>query len=285
MIQDYYRLIKPRIIYGNAITFAAGFLLASKGNIDFELFLVALAGISFVIAAGCVFNNYIDRDIDRLMERTKNRALVQNLIPGQNAIIYGVSLGLAGILLLVLFTNFQTVSLGLMGFFVYVVLYSWAKRHSYNGAIVGSIAGAVPPVVGYCAVTNNFDLGALLLFITLCLWQMPHFYAIAIYRLDDYSNASIPTLPVKKGVRTAKLHMLFYIIAFIIAAPLLTVFGYTGFPYSVIAIVLGLAWLWLCIKGFRTNDNKLWAHKMFILSLVIIMSLCITISIGSFFSI
>ncbi len=230
-----------------------------------------------------MFNNYIDRDIDRLMARTKNRALVKGDITVKNAMIFGTCLGLIGIIFLALYTNILTLSLALFGGFAYVVLYSWAKRNSVHGASIGSLSGAIPPVVGYCAVSNNFDFGAILLFLILCLWQMPHFYAIAIYRLDEYSNASIPTMPEKKGVRTTKLHMLFYVIAFIVVAPLLSVYGYTGLPYFVVSICMGFVWLWFCIKGLRTDDNKLWARKMFYLSLIILMSLCAIISVSSIF--
>ena len=113
------------------------------------------------------------------------------------------------------------------------------------------------------------------------LWQMPHFFAIAMFRLEDYAAASIPVLPVKRGIRTTKIHMLLYIVAFMIAALLLTSFGYTGYSYLVVAALLGLAWLWLCIKGFKSENEQLWARNMFRLSLVVITALSIMISIDS----
>ncbi len=279
MIKTYYMLTKPGIIMGNIITTVGGFALASKGHIDYWLLLTTLIGLSFVIASAGVFNNYLDQDSDEKMERTKNRPLVKRLITNQHAIRFATFLGLCGFLVLALYTNLLTVLITLTGFFVYVILYAICKYRSIHGTIIGSISGGVPPLVGYCAVSNRFDAGALILFLILVLWQMPHFFAIAMYRLDDYVAASIPVLPVKKGIYVTKIHMLIYIIAFMIAAQMLTLFRYTGYAYLAASVLLGLIWLGLCIKGFTSDNNQLWAHKMFLFSLVTITVLCLMLSI------
>lgn len=276
--KTYCLLTKPGIILGNVITMAGGFALASRGgSIDFLLFLETVVGLALVIASACVFNNYIDRDVDKKMTRTKNRALVIGLISTQRAVLFAIFLGLSGTLFLALFTNLLTVAIALIGFFVYVVLYSLSKYRSIHGTLVGSIAGAIPPVVGYCAVSNRLDAGALILFTMIVLWQMPHFFAIAIYRLEDYAAASIPVLPAEKGMRTTKIHMMLYIVAFMAASFMLTVFGYTGYAYFIVTAVLGLIWFGLCVQGFSCDDDKPWARKMFIFSLVTIMTLSIMI--------
>lgn len=280
LIKSYVSLTKPGIILGNLITAAAGFFLAAKGTGNYLLLLETLTGVSLVIGSGCVLNNYIDRSIDAKMQRTKFRVLVKGLISAHAALIYATILGLFGFLILTLFTNLLTVGIGLLGYFFYLVMYSIWKRRSDFGTIVGSISGAVAPVAGYCAVSNRFDLGALLLFLILVLWQMPHFYAIAIFRLKDYESASIPVLPVKKGILATKIHMLLYIIIFTITTLLLTVFKYTGYIYFVVAAMLGFIWLGLSIRGFTTNNTKLWARKMFLFSLVVLIMLCIMISIN-----
>lgn len=272
-------LTKPGIIFGNAVTTAAGFALASKGHFDYLLFLVTLLGLCFVIASAGVFNNYIDRASDAKMKRTKNRPLATGIISGQKALIFATILGLIGGVILAEFTNFLTVFVALFGFFVYLVLYAFLKYRSFYGTLIGSIAGAVPPVVGYTAVSNQLDLAAFLLFMILVLWQMPHFFSIAIYRLDDYRAASIPVLPVQKGMYITKIHMVFYIIAFTLTTLLLTVTGYTGKIYFVVALLLGLAWLGLSLKGFSAENDGRWARKMFSLSLVVIMLLCATLSV------
>jgi len=235
-------------------------------------------GISFVIGSACVFNNYIDKDIDSKMERTKERSMVTKSIPARIAIIYGVFLGIIGFALLIFFTNLLTSFLAFVGFFFYVVMYSIWKRKSIYGTIVGSISGAIPPVVGYCTVSDKFDAGAIILFMILVLWQMPHFYAIAIFRLKDYANASLPVLPVKKGIFITKIHMLFYVLAFAIFLPMLTFFGYTSRVYLVCVILLSLFWLWTTIDGFFVKDDVKWARKMFGVSLLVLTIFSIIIS-------
>ena len=276
MMKTYYMLTKPGIIMGNIITTASGFALASKGLIDFQLFLVTLIGLGLVIASAGVFNNCIDRNMDAKMERTKNRAIPSGQISLRNAIAFAGVLGVIGISILS-YTNLITVVVALTGFFVYLVLYAFIKYHSFYGTLVGSIAGAVPPVVGYCAVSNRLDTAALLLFLIMVLWQMPHFFSIAIYRLDDYAAASIPVLPIEKGIYATKVQMLLYIIVFMLTALLLTAAGYTGYLYAITAGVLSLCWMGLCLKGFTVENDKYWARKMFVCSLVVIMGLCLTI--------
>lgn len=259
---------------GNALTAVGGFALASKGHIDYWLFLATVVGLSLVIASACVFNNYIDRYADAKMKRTQNRALVKGLISIKMAIAFAITLGLCGIAVLAVYTNLLAVGISLFGFLIYVVLYSvWKYRTSY-ATIIGSISGAVPPVIGYCAVSNSIDIGAVLLFMIMVLWQMPHFYAIAMFRFDDYLAVSMPVLPVKKGPYLTKIQMLFYIVAFIAAALMLTILGYTGYVYMFVAAVCGGSWLWLCIKGFKSDNDKVWARQMFVVSLVVITALC-----------
>jgi len=281
VIKAYYRLTKPGIIYGNLITATAGFLLASKGDIDIGLLGITLGGIAFVIASACVSNNYIDRGIDRKMARTKNRALVTGAISGTHALVYAFLLGSVGFLLLALGTNLLTLMLGIAAFLVYVALYGYAKRHSVYGTIIGSIAGALPPVAGYTAASNVFDSGALILFAILTFWQMPHFYAIAVYRSRDYASAKLPVLPVKKDVRTAKKHILVYVGAFIGACAALSAFGYAGYAFLVVMCGLGAAWLARGIKGFNASDDVHWARGMFFFSLIVIMGLSLMLALES----
>lgn len=240
-----------------------------------------LVGLSLVIASGCVFNNYIDMDIDAKMSRTKKRPLVAGTISVRNALIYAVTLGLAGGFILGAFTNMRALLSAMFGLFAYTVLYSFWKRRSSFGTVVGSISGAVPPVVGYLAVTDKFDSGAWLLFLILVCWQMPHFYAIAIYRAKEYKAAGIPVLPLKKGLLNAKVQIFGYIVAFTFAASALAAFGYGGYVYFVVVLVLSLYWLWLAAKGFKVKDSDRWARKMFGASLIIITAFSVVISLNS----
>jgi protoheme IX farnesyltransferase len=279
MLKTYYMLTKPGIIMGNVITTAAGFALASRGLFDVWLFAITLLGLGLVIASAGVFNNYIDRAMDAKMLRTRDRALASGKITSPKALAFGTILGCLGVLVLAAYTNLLTVLMALTGFVVYLVLYAYWKYRSFYGTLIGSIAGAIPPVVGYCAVSHQLDMGALLLFMILVMWQMPHFFAIAIYRMEEYAAASIPVLPIQRGMMITKMYMVFYILAFMSTAMLLTVIGYTGNFYLGTAVLLSLAWLALGIKGFKwsSNDTK-WARHMFVVSLVVIMGLCFSMA-------
>jgi protoheme IX farnesyltransferase len=280
-IKRYYSLTKPGVLYGNALTVAAGYFLAAQGNIDLLLFLAVFIGSSLIIASACVLNNYLDQDIDAIMERTKKRALVSGEIKGYRAVIFSIILGVVGVAILALYTNLLVVILGLVGFVTYVVFYGMlSKRLSIHGTLVGSISGAVPILAGYCAVTGSIDIGAVLVFIILFAWQFPEFYSIAIYRLKEYKAAGIPVLPVVKGLVRTKIEILIYTIVFVIANLLLTALGYTGYIYFVVMAGLGLYWLWLAIKGFSVKDSDRWARQMFGFSMITVLGLCVMLSVG-----
>ncbi len=273
MPKAYVLLTKPGIIMGNAITSAAGFALASKRFFDPGLFLATVVGLSLIIASACVFNNHIDRYVDRKMERTKKRAQAIGLIPMQRVLFFALLLLLLGTAILAGTTNLLAVGVALFGFLSYVLLYSFSKYHSVHGTLIGSLAGSVPPIVGYVAVSGQLDLNALVFFSMMVFWQMPHFYAIAIYRLKDYEAASIPVLPLVKGIHATKIQMMLYIIAFITVSMLLVQVGGMGTLYLISAALLGLGWLWLSMLGFQSGNDKQWARKMFLASLVVIVGL------------
>lgn len=281
MIKQYLQVTKPGIIFGNLISVVGGFLLASKGSINYTLFLTSMVGVSLVVASGCVFNNVIDRDIDRKMERTKNRVLVKGLISAKTSLVYATLLGIAGFMMLYFGANPLAMWLSVVGFIVYVGIYSlYMKRHSVYGTLIGSLSGAAPPVIGYCAVSNEFDAGAIILLAIFSLWQMPHSYAIAIYRFKDYQAANIPVLPVVKGIPVAKHHITIYILAFMIATLMLSLGGYAGYKYLVVAAVVSLWWLGMALSGYkRTNDDRLWARKLFVFSIVAITALSVMMSV------
>ena len=279
IFKHYYQLTKPGIIYGNLLTAAAGFLLASPHHIDLHSLVLSLGGITLVIASACVFNNYMDRDIDKKMARTKKRALVTKEIPVRNALIFASILGIAGIYVLSLYKNSILVVIGLVGFIDYVFLYGYSKRRSVHGTLVGSISGAMPVLAGYCAARGQLDKGGLIALLILILWQMPHFYGIAMYRYDDYKAAGVPVLSVVKGMRATKIQVLSYIVAFIVASSLLTFYGYTGIIFLVVMTILGLAWLGKGYQNFNGDDKK-WGRKMFLFSLIVIIVTSTMLAIG-----
>ncbi|UYA59336.1 Heme O synthase, protoheme IX farnesyltransferase, COX10-CtaB [Pectobacterium sp. F1-1] len=283
MIKQYLQVTKPGIIFGNLISVIGGFLLAAQGHIDYPLFLATLVGVSLVVASGCVFNNVIDRDIDKKMERTKNRVLVKGLISLKVTLVYASLLGIAGFALLYIAANPLAMWLAVMGFIVYVGVYSlYMKRHSVYGTLIGSLSGAAPPVIGYCAVSNQFDAGALILLLIFSLWQMPHSYAIAIFRFKDYQAANIPVLPVVKGISVAKNHITLYIVAFAVATLMLSLGGYAGYKYLVVAAAVSVWWLGMALSGYKNAiDDRVWARKLFVFSIVAITSLSVMMSVDS----
>lgn len=281
-IKTYYSLTKPGVLYGNALTAVAGFLLASQGQINIVLFVTLCLGMTLVIASACVLNNYLDQDIDTKMARTKKRALVRGDIKGRNAVIFSIVLGLVGLALLVLFTNMLVVAIAIVGFVDYVVLYGMlSKRLSIHGTLVGSISGAAPILAGYCAVTGVIDAGAVIVFLILFLWQMPEFYSIAIYRRKEYAAAGIPVMTVVKGVKSTVVQIFIYTFLFVVSLAMLTVLGYTGVTYFVVMMGLGLYWLWLAIVGLTADDKDAWSRKMFKFSLIILLAFCLMISIDA----
>ncbi|HDU8624415.1 protoheme IX farnesyltransferase [Morganella morganii subsp. morganii] len=280
MMKQYLQVTKPGIIFGNLISVVGGFLLASKGDIDYSLFIATLLGVSLVVASGCVFNNYIDRDIDSVMERTKNRPLVRGLIDPKISLVYASVLGIAGMALLLVAANVVAMLIAVVGFVVYVGVYSlYMKRKSVYGTLVGSLSGAAPPVIGYCAVTGQFDTGALILLLIFSLWQMPHSYAIAIFRFKDYQAANIPVLPVIKGISVAKNHIILYIIAFMFATLMLAISGYAGYKYLIVAAAVSVWWLGMALSGYKTTNDRVWARKLFVFSIVAITSLSVMMSV------
>ncbi|MGD8926768.1 MAG: heme o synthase, partial [Thioalkalispiraceae bacterium] len=279
-LKNYLLIIKPGILFGNVISVLGGFFLASKGSVDIALLLSTTAGISLVIASGCVFNNCLDRDVDKMMARTCGRALARGLVSPHAAVFYASVLGAGGMALLLTTTNTLTVAIVLSGFVIYVGIYSlYLKRHSVYAPLIGSLAGAAPPLAGYCAVNGRFDMGALILLAIFSLWQMPHFYAIAIYRLDDYSAAAIPVFPVARGVPATKKHIIGYLLAFIMSALMLTFGGYTGYRYCAVALILGLVWLSMAWGAYKATDDRPWAKKLFAVSVLTIFTLNVMMSI------
>lgn len=282
-IKAYYSLTKPGVTYGNAITAVAGYLLAAGTNLQVVSFFAFSVGITLIIASACVINNFFDQDIDRLMTRTKTRALVQGKIPGRNAVLFSIVLGVLGAILILEFTNTLTLWVSYFGWLIYVVFYGMlSKRLSIHGTLVGSLSGAAPILAGWTAVTNEIGVGGALLFAVLFFWQMPEFYSIAIYRRNEYAKAKVPVMSVIKGVKHTKVQILVYTIAFVVSTLLLTVYDVTGITYFIMMALLGGYWTWLGIKGQSAPNDDAWARKMFRFSLVVLMVFSLMISIDAF---
>jgi protoheme IX farnesyltransferase len=267
-IRDYIQLTKPGILRSNLIAAFAGFWVASQGNVQWSLLIYMLIGTTLVMASSCVFNNFLDRDYDGLMERTSQRPLPSGRITATRVFVYASILGALGLLVLFLLTNTLAALLGIVGMIVYVLIYTaWLKRASSLSTVIGSFSGAMPPIIGYSAVTGSMDAGAWILFGILFLWQCPHFWALGIRRMEEYRAAGFQILPVVKGVRRTKLQMIPYVVLLIPVSLLLYFMDYVGIYYFITALVLGVLWLLLCLAGFVTKDDNRWAKQTFMFSI------------------
>lgn len=281
MIRGYLSITKPGIIIGNLISVAAGYFLAAKSEAaDGLLLLCTLAGVAMVIASGCVVNNIFDRDIDLKMDRTRGRLLAQGDINIDHAFVFAIVLLLAGTALLYSMANPLSAVVVLLGYVFYVFFYTmWYKRNSVYGTLVGSVSGAVPPLVGYLAVTNYISLEAVLLFALFCLWQMPHSYAIAMFRMQDYKNAGIPVLPVVSGIEKARKHMIAYVVAFNLVALALFLLGNGGYEYLVVAAGVCFMWTQVTFKKVTEENYVEWSKAVFKGSLLVVMGISTVLGI------
>lgn len=268
-VKDFHALIKIGIVNSNLVTTFTGMWLAfqfTDGHFlqHLDLILCTLFGAAFIIAGSGAMNNYIDHDIDPLMKRTKSRPTVTGRFKQRHVLAVSLSFLIVGEILL--FTAAPAAGMwGLVGIIAYVVLYSmWSKRRFVSNTVVGSISGAIPPIIGWSAVEPSLSFGALALFLIMFAWQPPHFYALAMKRTEEYRAASIPMLPVVKGFKRTKVSMLCWILLLL---PLPFLLAKLGVGFIILATILNVGWLILAIQGFNTKDDIKWANKMFIYSL------------------
>lgn len=276
--RDFLSLTKPGIIFGNLVSAAGGLFLGGKGHADPAILSATLLGIALSIGGGCSLNNLIDRDIDALMQRTKNRPLPQGRIPDLQALLFGLGLSCAGIFVLLVYASPLAAWVTFGGLFVYVVLYSLMSKRTKYGTWVGSLSGAVPPLAGYCAASGRLDAPGLILFATFALWQLPHAYAIAVLHIKDYEKASIPVLALVRGVDGIKRNMPFYVGAFTLCALLLFFASATGWAYLAVTLLLGASWIRAALRA-RRGDDRSWAKQSFAWSIAAVMALSLMMSL------
>ena len=285
-VQRYVSLTKPGVLLGNVLTGAAGFGLASAWlrSFDAVLFIAAIGGMTLIIASACALNNVLDRDIDRLMERTKQRVVASGAVAPRRAMAFAVLLGTFGVSVLGVWTNWLVVGIGIGGYIVYVWLYgAFSKRRSLHGTLVGSISGAAPILAGYVAVRGRIDAGAILVFLALFFWQFPEFYSIAVYRRAEYQAARVPVITVVRSIGVAKRWIFINAALCLLAALLLTSFHYTGYVYLFAMAAVGVYWLLVAVRGFRSDDKAYsdrWARRMFHASLNVLLAYSLLIVLG-----
>jgi heme o synthase len=271
---DYYELTKPRITTLVLFTTFVGMWVASSGSVDVALIFFTLLGTGLASASSATFNNFIDRKIDVRMVRTRSRALPSGRLSARAAFIFGAVLAISAFVVLSSFTNLLTAWLAIFTILFYVFIYTlWLKRYSTLCTEVGGIAGALPPVIGWTAVTNEVTWPAALLFLVIFLWQPPHFWALALARADEYKNANIPMLPVIKGVRLTKFRMLLYTISLIPTTVSMYLFGLNGIIFLIVSTALGIAYLVLTINFMRKPVTIKSARRLFSFSILYLLGI------------
>jgi protoheme IX farnesyltransferase len=273
MLRDYYLALKPERTYANVMTTLAGFLFACRWHVNWALLAYTLVGTTLIVMSACAVNNVTDRELDARMPRTRKRATATGLVPARRLLAVAVLFGVVGFGLLATRVNLLTASLGVLGYVDYVLLYAWSKRTTPYSTMIGTISGAVPLVAGYAAATGQLDATALLLGLIMLAWQMPHFYAIGIFRLKDYQAGGLPIWPVVKGVRSTQLWIMAYTALYVLAVLGLSWFGHVGWVFAVVIGSLGLYWLFKGFKGFAALQPEKWARGMFGFSLITLLAL------------
>jgi protoheme IX farnesyltransferase len=258
MFMSYYELTKPKVVKLILVTAIIGMLLAvDYQQFPVQEFIFGLIGIGLGSASGAAFNHIIDEGIDSKMQRTENRPLPTGSVTKKNAIIFASSLGILSMLVLTLFVNFLTAWLTLVSMIGYAVIYTiYLKRSTPQNIVWGGAAGAMPPVLGWTAVTGSVHTEALLLFLLVFIWTPPHFWALAIKRREEYKKADIPMLPVTHGVDFTKDQILLYTLMLLVVSVLPFAIQMSGVIYLAAAVVLGFIFIYFAWKLHRDPSDK-----------------------------
>ncbi|WP_164217437.1 heme o synthase [Virgibacillus sp. YIM 98842] len=284
ILTDLRSLFKATVLIANVLPVISGFWLAlyftDNAFADYwVLFLLTMIGSTLVMAGALVLNNWYDVDIDKIMQRTKNRPTVTGNISMNTVLATGIIASILGLIIL-LFTTWEATIYAFIGWFLYVVPYTmWTKRKYTFNTIIGSLSGAVTPLIGWAAIDSAFHIVPIILFLILFIWQMPHTFSIAIRKYDEYKAAGVAMLPVVHGVEVTKRQMVVYIACLL---PLPFYLAQLGITFIIIATLLNLGWLAIAISGFFVKDVVKWARWNFLYSvnyllLIFLMVIAVTL--------
>ncbi|MEM7433725.1 MAG: heme o synthase [Myxococcota bacterium] len=266
-VRDLIALTKPRITLMVLVTAAGGMWMA-PGSLSLRSMTVMLVTTAMVVGAANALNCYLERDSDRLMARTANRPLPDGRLQPAWALVLGIGMGLLSVPILWTAVNPMTGFLGLIALLSYVAIYTPMKQWTPAALFVGAIPGALPPLMGWTAVTGTIDAPGLVLFGILFFWQIPHFIAISIFRQEEYERAGLKVLPSVRGIESAKVQAAAYSFALWGVSILLVPYGLAGPIYLATAVVAGGLFFAESLRGFRAPDSKVWAKKLFVGSLI-----------------
>ena len=257
LLKSYYQLCKPNVVYMMLICAFVGMLLAEESVRSFSYLFIALTGIALCSASAAAINQVIDRNTDASMTRTDQRPLPQGELSATHASLFAFVIGVIGALILYFYVNTLTMMLTIASLIGYAFIYTiYLKRATPQNIVIGGLAGAAPPLLGWASITNTIDPYALLLVLIIFVWTPPHFWALAIYRKDEYAKESIPMLPVTHGVVFTKLQIVLYTIILFIVSLLPYVVLMSGLIYLYSALILSSMFLYSSVKLYYSSDDE-----------------------------
>jgi len=255
--RDYYELTKPRVVMLIVFTAVVGMFLSVPGWPGVMPVVFGTLGIGMAASSAAVFNHVLDHRIDILMMRTRGRPLPQGKLTERSALMFASSLCVMAMIVLWFLVNPLTAVLTFFSLIGYAVIYTaWLKRATPQNIVIGGAAGAAPPILGWTAVTNEVTSGALLLFLIVFVWTPPHFWALAIARLEEYRKVEIPMLPVTHGVPYTRLNILLYSILLLLVTIMPYLIGMSGLIYLLVALGLGGYFLYYAVRMYRDYESE-----------------------------
>ena len=279
-LNNFYQLMKPRVMSLVIFTCVVG-LIAAPVKVDFITSVLSLSAVALGAGSAGALNMWYEADLDSLMKRTCLRPIPTGKVSKKQALIFGLVTSFISVIALYYFSNFLSALMLTLTIFFYVVIYTmWLKKLTAQNIVIGGAAGAFPPIIGWTIATGNITLEPILYFLIIFFWTPSHFWALSIYKTEDYDNANIPMLPVVAGIKTTKINIFVY--GLILFAISLTpyFFGYLGFIYFFTSLVLGIYYVYLCYKLLKeTVDENKFAKKIFIYSILYLFLIFITILI------
>ena len=272
-LHEYLEVTKPRIVALLVFCAVIGMFLAVPGLPPWRALVFGTLGIWLASASAAAYNHLIDQRIDKLMARTSHRPLARGLLSPMQVFVFATVLGVASMLILALLVNVLTALLTLAGLIGYALIYTaFLKRATPQNIVIGGIAGAIPPVLGWTAATGQLHAYAWLLCLIIFVWTPPHFWALAIFRRADYSRAQVPMLPVTHGVEYTRWHVLFYTVLLVLVTLLPYLTGMSGLFYLGGAVVLGAGFLYYAVRLLKPPDER-FAMRVFGYSITYLMAL------------
>lgn len=271
--RDYYEMCKPRVVMLMVLTSMVGMFLAVPGMVPLDVLILGNLGIALVASSGAVVNHLIDRKVDAVMRRTINRPMPQGRVAPAQAAGFAALIGMAGMLIMLIWVNSLSAWLTLASFIGYAFIYTgYLKRATPQNIVIGGLSGAMPPLLGWAAVSGTIEPGALILVLIIFAWTPPHFWALAIHRKDEYAKTGIPMLPVTHGEHLTKIHIILYTIIMMLVSVLPYLIGMSGPLYLLAALVLGFGFLyWALLLMFKPKQST--AMDTFRYSIVYLMVL------------